>query len=112
LADFNGAASLRLVSNSPTITTVGALGVDVLKANGFEVLANGTACAALNTDDGSSLVTGIYTINLGTGAATLVGNYNGTLSGLTVSAVPEPQTYALMLAGLLAIGSLARRRNR
>ena len=98
--------------NSPTITTVGALSVDVLKTNGFEVLANGTAYAALNTDDGSSLVTGIYSINLGTGAATLVGNYNGKLSGLTISAVPEPQTYALMLAGLLVIGRLARRQNR
>ena len=76
--------------NSPTITTVGALGVDVLKANGFEVLANGTAYAALNTDDGSSLVTGVYSINLGTGAATLVGSYNGTLSGLTVTRAADP----------------------
>ena len=96
--------------NTPTITTVGALGVDALKANGFELLGDGTAYAALNVDDGSSLVTGLYTINLATGAATLVGRYNGTLSGLTVSAVPEPQAYALMLAGLLAVGSLARRR--
>ena len=96
--------------NAPTITTVGALGVDVLKANGFELLGNGMAFAALNADDGSSLVTGLYSINLGTGAATLIGQYNGTLSGLTVSAVPEPQTYAMMLAGLLAVGSLVRRR--
>lgn len=98
--------------NAPTITTVGALGLDALKANGFEVLGNGTAYAALNVDDGSSLVTGLYTINLATGAASLIGSYNGTLSGLTISAVPEPQTYALMLVGLLAVGSLARRRSR
>jgi len=98
--------------NAPSITAVGALGVDALKANGFEVLGNGMAYAALNLDDGSSLVTGLYTIDLGTGAAALIGSYNGTLSGLTVSAVPEPQTYALMLAGLLAVGSLAGRRSR
>lgn len=96
--------------NSPTIVTVGSLGVDALRANGFEVLADGTAYAALNVDAGTSLVTGIYSINLGTGAATLIGNYNGTLSGLTTSAVPEVGTYALMALGLGAIGFTLRRR--
>jgi len=95
--------------NAPTISAVGALGVDALKANGFDI-ANGMGYAALNMDDGSSLASGIYRIDLGTGAATLLGTYNGTLSGLTVSAVPEPQTVALMLAGLVAMGALARRR--
>lgn len=97
--------------NTPTITTVGALGVDVLKANGFEILGNGQAYAALNVDAGTSLATGIYSINLGTGAATLLGVYNGTLSGLTVSAVPEPGTSAMMVLGLLGMGLLSRRRN-
>ena len=95
--------------NTPTITTVGALGVDVLKANGFDI-ANGRGYAALNVDAGTSLATGIYGIDLATGSATLLGTYNGTLSGLTVSAVPEPQTYAMLLAGLVAVGAMARRR--
>lgn len=95
--------------NNPTINPVGSLGVDVLRANGFEVLANGTAFAGLNVD-GSSLTSGIYRINLATGAATSVGTFNGTLSGLTVSAVPEPETYALMLAGLGVVGFMAKRR--
>lgn len=96
--------------NTPTITTVGSLGVDVLKANGFEVLGNGQAFAALNIDAGTSLATGIYSINLATGSATLLGTYNGTLSGLAVSAVPEASTYAMMGLGLLGLAALRRRR--
>ncbi len=96
--------------NAPTIAAVGALGVDVLKANGFDIGADGMGYAALNLDDGTSLATGIFGINLATGAATMLGTYNGTLSGLSVSPVPEPQSVALMLAGLVAVGALARRR--
>lgn len=96
--------------NTPTITTIGALGIDVLQANGFEILGNGQAFAALNINNNTSLVTGIYGINLATGAATKLGDFNGTLSGLTASAVPEPETYALMLAGLVGAGVMARRR--
>lgn len=96
--------------NAPTITPIGPLGIDVLRASGFEVLGNGQAFAALNVDAGTSLATGLYSINLATGQASQVGTFNGTLSGLTVSAVPEPGSYALMLAGLAGVGALVRRR--
>lgn len=98
--------------NSPTITTIGPLGVNALNANGFELLANGQAFAALNVDGGTSLVTGIYSINLATGAATQIGDYNGTLSGLTLAPVPEPGSVALMAGGLAALAFIGRRRRR
>lgn len=98
--------------NAPTITTIGALGIDALNANGFELLADGRAFAALNVDANSSLVTGIYGIDLGSGAATLIGHYNGTLSGLTLAPVPEPGTWATLAMGLGALGFIARRRRR
>lgn len=42
-----------------------------------------------------------------TGASVAAGSFSGTLS---VTAVPEPETYALMLAGLGVIGFTAARR--
>ncbi len=48
---------------------------------------------------------------------TVVGSVDGVLrqanfqGSLAVTAVPEPETYALMLAGLAAVGFVARRRN-
>ena len=103
---------------NPTIATVGALGFNANGVNGFDISGTGTAFAAMtDADTGKS---GLYTINLGTGAATLVGAFGiggntaiaPPLLGLTVAAVPEPETYALMLAGLLGVGYVARRRSR
>ena len=102
--------------NNPVITTVGALGFNANGVNGFDISGLGTAYAAMtDADTGKS---GLYTINLATGAANFVGAIGiggntaiaPALLGLTVAVIPEPQTYALMLAGLGAIGFMARRR--
>ena len=37
-------------------------------------------------------------------------DYDDMVIGLTVAAIPEPESYALMLAGLAAVGFIARRR--
>ena len=39
-------------------------------------------------------------------------DYDDMVIGIRVVAVPEPETYALMLAGLGAVGFIARRRQR
>jgi hypothetical protein len=96
--------------NTPTITTLGSLGLDVLKAGGFDIQANGQAWAALLTDGGTAN-SGIYSINLATGAATLSGTFAGTLTGLTAAPVPEAGTWALMAGGLLALAGLKSRRS-
>jgi PEP-CTERM motif len=48
-----------------------------------------------------------YLFVTGATSGSLGGAYNGAIS---VTAVPEPETYAMMLAGLAALGFLARRR--
>jgi hypothetical protein len=103
--------------NAPTLITAGALGFNANGVAGFDIFGASTGFAALtNADTGKS---GLYSIALMTGAASFLGEFGiggstaiaPPLVGLTVAGVvPEPQTYALMLAGLAAVGWTARRR--
>jgi Domain of unknown function (DUF4394)/PEP-CTERM motif len=102
--------------NAPNITPVGALGIDANGVAGLEIVGANLAFAAFtDADSGKS---SLYRIDLASGAATFAGEFGiggssaiaPPLLGLTVSAVPEPQTYALMLGGLAALGFLGRRR--
>jgi hypothetical protein len=60
----------------------------------------------------------VYQLGLSYGVDTLLASgattarYNSLSNTLTISAVPEPETYAMLLAGLAMIGSLVRRRAR
>ena len=57
---------------------------------------------------GASLPAGMYSLTVkGTGVTGGSASYGGNI---VATPVPEPETYAMMLAGLVAVGFLARRR--
>lgn len=98
--------------NNPTITLVGMIGMDILRANGLELFGNGSLFAAVNTDDGL-LDSKLIRINLTDGSSQLLGNFNGTLNGLAAapSAVPVPAALPLM-ASALGLFGISRRKVR
>ena len=69
--------------NSGQVTAVGPLGVPVLSNSdaGLDISSSGTAYAALTAPSG---VSSVYTVNLSTGAATLVGDLPVVLHSLTI----------------------------
>jgi hypothetical protein len=79
--------------------TLGSTLTDSWLSDGFNFAGLGTGHYTLAVSSIVDTNWGWYTSKVG---------YAGAI--LTVSAVPEPQTYALMLLGLAAIGMFARRR--
>ena len=97
-----------------TFATTGSMGYDVSGKNGFDIsTATGIAYFA-SAVSSSGVDPNLYTVNLATGFASLVGIIGpgqGTLlAGLTVGPVPEPGTTALALLGGAGMIALLRRR--
>ena len=105
--------------NAGVITTVGPLGVDTSTAADLDISASGAARAVLTVAG----VSGIYSVNLTSGAATLIGNSGVAITDASfVPAVPARQLVnqlpvlnwtGLMLLGLglLGLSWIATRRN-
>jgi Domain of unknown function (DUF4394) len=75
-----GTLVTQIPPNNGVLNTVGVLGVDFTDVAGFDVAgSDGTAYASLVTADqpGNSARASLYTINLATGAATLIGQIGG-----------------------------------
>ena len=92
-----------------TPLTASLLDGSMLPVVGIGSIASGPSL--LNTTPVVGLAAGIYNIQVA-GLATPGGNYWGsaTLTNLPAAPVPEPETYAMMLAGLGLMGFVARRR--
>jgi hypothetical protein len=90
------------------LQAIGALELDIADFSGFDISLSGEAYGAFQNRAASEL----YTIDLLTGSATLVGTIDGGLQNRDLAvAVPEPQTYAAMAGGTLVAFALWRRRN-
>lgn len=102
--------------NGGTVNTVGSLGIGGFGAvTGFDIFTQGATNTAFFSAVGvGSSVSRLYTLNLATGAATLIGDIGGgsVVEGIAVTTtVPEPATWAMLAIGLAAVGAAARRRS-
>ena len=102
-----GSTGLNIFSNAIGFDVSGATGVAYAIISGFQIPAK----AAL---DGVAFMTSLYTINLSTGAATLVGTIgNGTIqygSLTAATAIPEPSSVLLLGTAALFLGATYRAR--
>ncbi|MFL6519438.1 MAG: DUF4394 domain-containing protein [Chthoniobacterales bacterium] len=79
--------------NTGTLHTVGSLGVNTTDNVGFDISqGTGTAYASLT----SGTTPGLYTINLATGAATLVGTIGGLVLGESLVDISVPTATRLL----------------
>lgn len=101
--------------NNGTLTTVGLLAIDASRFNGFDISGLGGIAYAATPAASGGPAADLYTINLATGGASLVGHIGGApddfiIKGLSVVAVPEPGVGVLALVGGLGLWMLRLRR--
>ena len=103
-----------LANNTGVLNAVGVTGLATVNTSdlvGFDVFSPSSgvnfAFATLTPTGGS--VSNLYTINLTTGAASLVGQVNGGTLVTDIAIVPVPEPTALAALGLTGLAVLSRR---
>ena len=99
-----------VANNAGTLETIGSLGIagSITNELGFDISGtSGTAFASIQSGPNSQL----YSVDLGTGAASALGQIGSgdLIRDITAVPVPEPSSFALLLMGGVA---LLRRRRR
>ena len=118
---------VTLANNAGTLATIGKVTyngaeLDFNARGGFDIVSlsegDNLAIALLNVPGGPAMGTsGLYTIDLTTGAASFFGDpgqssFIGFAAATNLSAVPLPASSLLLVGGLGALGAVARRRRR
>ena len=87
--------------NTGQLFTIGSLGLDASNLLGFDISPAGTAYAAITAP--AATISSLYSINLTTGGATLMGAIGGseTIVGLAVLTLPQEPVYAVTSANRL-----------
>lgn len=95
------------------ITDFSALlnGVSLLNLSSFTSQSGPVSVTTQVLTGGSSVPAGLFTLKV-SGNAGLGASYGGSIVAAPVSAVPEPETFTMLLAGLGMMGAIARRRNK
>lgn len=107
LFDIDSAANTLVQQNPPaggTLTTIGSLGIDFSEGGGFDIFGADTAFAVSNA--AGTNIPNLYTINLNSGGATLVGAINNPQRITSLTAVPVPYEFPASLS-LLAFGGFS-----
>lgn len=91
----------KQANSAGTLTTVGALGVDLGSRTSFDIF--GSDAFAFN---GSTL----YRVNLATGKLSSLGMTDRALFGIAIAPVPEPASWMMMIGGMALVGGALRKR--
>jgi MYXO-CTERM domain-containing protein len=96
---------VRQANSAGTLETVGSLGADISDSVGFDISGATGAAFAVTSGDGTRSV--LWSIDLNTGAASMIGEIGGGATLTSFAVVPAPGAF-----GLLAVGTLAAARRR